>query len=148
MIDVVRECRKIVCGLRSEVCAVGASHVNREDVKAHVRDVVDGYFRTDRPILLKRYRDENLFRGLDAGMQELLRFTQSRTPKTKYLATLSRLQKEWGNLEVSTIHWFGDLTGGEVEEPERVERSIIAALEGTRPPAALCYKQGLDDLRD
>ena len=146
MIETVREIQKIISDLRASLAQIRSERVNRESVKEKVRSVVDGYFRTDRPILLKRYRDESLFRAIDLLCQELLRYTHSRTATSKYKAVVARLQSEWESLEVNTIAMFGDLTGGEVIDPTSREQLIIDTLRQLSPSAAACYEQALRDL--
>lgn len=148
MIEIIRGCQRIVQELRASLTTVRTKHVNREDIKEKVRGVVDGYFRTDRPILLHRLRNEELFVDIDRLMQELLRFSQHRTLTTRYKNTLKKLQQEWDHLEISSIPLFGDLTGGEIPQLTPAEIQIIETLERLCPSAAACYKQAFGDLND
>lgn len=146
MIEIIRECQRIIRDLRGALSSVKTAHVNREDIKERVRGVVDGYFRTDRPILLATLRNEQLLINLDALMQDLLRSTQGRTLTSRYKTTLKRILREWEQLELHSIPLFADMTGGQVPELNRVESQIVDTVEKLCPSAALCYRQALNDL--
>jgi hypothetical protein len=148
MIDILRACQKIITELRTQIQSTQSYHINREADKKAVRQVVDGYFRTNRPILLKHFGQEEPFMSLDEAMQKLLRFTHSRTPKGKYLSALTQIKRGWCNLEVQSIPLCQDKTGGENESPTPIEHSILDGLTSLYPPAAACYRQALNDLRD
>jgi hypothetical protein len=145
-LGIIRECRNIVCGLRAKIDRVRTHHLNRDDLKGEVREVVDGYFRSDRPILLKRFRDEAIFAPIDEAMQELLRFAQRRTTVSRYGVLLNQLEHTWADLEVNTIKLFGDLTVGEVAELTPHEHAILETLKKLLPSAAASYQQVLEDL--
>ena len=148
MIGVVRESQRLVTNLRLQIGALKTDHVNREAEKSAVRGLVDGYFRTDRPTLLKHFGREDLLQVLDEPMQRLLRLTHNRTPKARYLAALKDLKNGWCDFELTAIPRCNDLTGGEVAVPTPAESAIIRALSNISPAAAACYTQALDDLQE
>lgn len=147
MIEIIRECRKIIRNLNARLSRVKTKYVECEDLKKDIREAVEGYFRTDRPIFLHRLKNEKLFPKIDRGMQNLLRFTYERTMTARYRITLTKIQREWELLEVKSIPLFGDMTGGEVPELEPIERAIIMQLQESCPSASVCYKQAIEDLR-
>jgi hypothetical protein len=111
-----------------------------------VRGLVDGYFRTDRPLILDELRDPTALIQLDALMQELLRLTQSRALKQRYLTVLRELEQAWNALERIGVPIAAPPAG----LPQRSSRqeTIIQTLEAVCAPASLCYQQALQDLAD
>ena len=120
------------------------AHVNRDDIRQEIREIVEGYFRTDRPLFLQEFRTESLFTGVDQLMQELLRVSQVRSRRSRYLEVLSALDHEWREVEVKALPLARKMTG----EPELQDsqEAIAKTLESLCPSAAACYRQALADL--
>jgi hypothetical protein len=122
------------------------SQVNREQTKSDLRGLVDGYFRTDRPLILQELEDVSLLTELDERMQELLRLTQSRALKKRYITVLRDIEQEWHALERAGLPIAKPLIG----LPQRTTRqdAILKSLGAVWPPGAKCFDQALRDLSD
>jgi hypothetical protein len=144
MIDVIRECRRIVHDLRGRIARLRSAHVNRGELLDAARSVVDGYFRTDRPLLLKEFRREDLLTAVDGHMHGLLRLAQGRSRKGRYLDVLGAIDRAWRDVELTALPLARPLTG----EPRIGERqeTLARTLDKVCPAAAACYRQGLTDL--
>ena len=146
VIDVIRECARIVRRQRAAISRVRTPQISREDIRNEVRGLVDGYFRTDRPLILAELRDTAALAQLDALMQELLRLTQSRGLRQRYQTVLRGLERAWNALERVGMPIAVPLIGA----PERTTRqeTIVQTLEAVCLPSSLCYQQALLDLAD
>lgn len=146
VIDTIRECARIVRRQRAVISHVTTPQISRDDIKNEVRGLVDGYFRTDRPLILGELQDVAALTQLDTLMQDLLRLTQSRALKQRYLSVLRELEQAWNALERIRMPIAAPLTGS----PQRTSRqeTIIRTLETVCAPASLCYQQALKDLTD
>lgn len=146
MIDVIRECRRLAKELRSTISRLKARHINRETVLEEARGLVDGYFRTDRPLLVEEFPNESLFQEVDALMQDLLRLTQARTLKSRYLQNLGSLEKAWGRVELHCLPLARKMVGN--PRIRDTQYAMLRTLEGVCPTSAVCYQQALWDLAD
>lgn len=146
VIDIIRECARLARAQRTAIGRTRTVHVNREEVKADIRGLVDGYFRTDRPLILQELGDQSLLQPLDSLMQELLRLAQSRSLKQRYVEVLRQIEREWNELERAGIPLARPLIG----QPEVTPRqgAIQRSLGMVCPPAAKCFQQALMDLQD
>lgn len=144
MFDVIRTCHRMAQDLRQKVARLRTAQVNRDDIRSEIREVVEGYFRTDRPLFVEHFGTESLFPGVDQLMQELLRVSQVRSRRSRYLEVLSQLEREWRDVEVKALHIARKLTG----QPQLREsqEAIARTLERVCPPASVCYRQTLYDL--
>lgn len=146
MIDVIRTCHKMALDLRQKITRLRTTHVNRDDIRRRIREIVEGYFRTDRPLFIEEFQSEAIFGGIDAIMQELLSISQVRTRKSRYLQTLSNLEREWRDVEVKALPLARKLVG---QRPlNATEEAIARTLERVCPAASSCYRQALTDLAD
>lgn len=146
MMDVIRNCHKMALDLRQKIARLHTTHVNRDDIREHIREVVEGYFRTDRPLFVEEFKSEAIFSGIDTIMQDLLSISQVRTRKSRYIEVLSNLEHEWRDVEAKALPLARKLIG---HSPLKATQEAIArTLEGVCPAAATCYRQGLADLSD
>lgn len=122
------------------------AHVNKSDLVNEVRAAVDGYFRTDRPFLLNELRREELFVGLDALLQELLRLAQTRSARARYSRVVADIEREWREFEIRAIPLAREVVGNE-DLSERQHR-LSRTLERVCPAADACYRQALADIRN
>lgn len=145
-IDIIRECAKLVRTQRTAIARLKTSQVNRETTKSDLRGLVDGYFRTDRPLILQELDDVSLLTALDGRMQELLRLTQSRALKKRYITVLRDIEQEWHALERAGMPIAKPLIG----LPQRTPRqdAILKSLAAVWPPGGKCFDQALRDLDD
>lgn len=146
VVHVIRECARIVRRQRAAIARVRTLQISRDDVKNDVRGVVDGYFRTDRPLILAELRDAAALETLDTLMQELLRLTQSRALKQRYQTVLRELEQAWHALERVGMPIAAPFTAA-TDRTMRQE-TIIRTLDAVCMPASLCYQQALQDLAD
>ena len=116
-----------------------ASKPFREAAQALVRD----YFATTRPALASHSTD--LVGALDADCQELMRFTHSRTLKSRYASLLKALATNSRELELAVMSGTGTSTV-QSANGER-EQLIIDTMRKIVPAAARSFEQGLMDLR-
>lgn len=145
-IDIIRECARLARTQRTAIARLKAGHVNREQMKSDVRGLVDGYFRTDRPLILQELGDTSLLTALDALTQELLRLTQSRTPRERYIKVLRGIEHEWHALERVGMPMAKPLIGLPQRRPR--QEVILKSLAAVSPSAAKCFDQALRDLDD
>lgn len=132
--------------LKTTIGRVKVSHINRKAVLERAQGLVDGYFRTDRPLLIDEFRDESIFSEIDVLMQDLLLLTQVRTRKDRYLENLGAIEKAWGRVEVRCMPLARKLVG---DRPiSETQCAMLRTLESTCPAAAVCYQQALQDLAD
>jgi hypothetical protein len=131
---------------KAAIARVSTAQISREDVKQNVQGLVDGYFRTDRPILLAELHDEAAFKILDGLMQELLALAQRRSLKRRYLEILSDLERAWRAFELRALTSARPLIG----EPafKTHQEAIFQTLQRICPKAAKCYEQALLDLAE
>lgn len=146
VIDIIRECAQIVRRQRAAVSRVKTAQVSRDDIRSGVRGLVDGYFRTDRPLIVAELRDVTALTQLDILMQELLRLTQSRALKQRYMTVLRELEQAWNVLERIGVPIAAPLTG--LLQRSSRQETIIRTLEAVCSPASVCYQQALQDLAD
>jgi hypothetical protein len=146
VIDIIRECANLARRQRAAVSRVKTTQVSREDIRNGVRGLVDGYFRTDRPLILEEIRDTAALEELDTLMQDLLRLGQSRALKQRYMTVLRQLEQAWNTLERIGMPIATPLIGLPVRSPR--QETIIRTLEAVCAPASLCYQQALQDLSD
>lgn len=132
--------------LRTTIGRVKAALINREALLERARGLVDGYFRTDRPLLIDEFRDESIFHEIDVLLQDLLLLTQIRTRKDRYLKNLGDLERAWGQVELRCMPLARKMVGN----PEITNRqyAMLRTLESACPQAAVCYEQALCDLAD
>jgi hypothetical protein len=135
-------------GLRKEL-----SHRARPDIEATRKrtwEIVDGYFRTDRPILYKDLGQELLFGKIDNSMHDLLRLTQGESAIRDYKVRLQVAQNAAAEMELMAVAVHATLYDMEAERRlfSLPENRLLESLAQTKPEAAACYSQGLRDLRD
>lgn len=106
-VDIIRECRKIVSGLRSKVTAVRTREVNRRELLDAISGGVVAYFQDDREIVGDYFGDTAVLERLDELMRDLLSLTHRRTPRVRYLLTLAEINKEWGSIELAAVRNYG-----------------------------------------
>jgi hypothetical protein len=145
LIDVIRECRKIVGRTRTLVEGARSGNQNDETVREEVRGVVDGYFLTDRTLLLEEFGQESIFDRIDALMRDLLLCTQTRTSKSHYCDCLLVLEQAWSHVEVQCMPLARELVGDSTTDKQY---AVLTRLKETCPPSAVCFKQALRDLND
>jgi hypothetical protein len=144
LISLIREFQKTVRELRARVSRVRSVQIERNDLLEQGRGIVDRYFRTERPRLVAEFRDPSLLAAVDEAMQDLLRLTQRRSSRSRYLEVLSQLEHAWRDVEVSSMP-----VGQPLNRTPRFaenQEAIARTLESVCAPAARCYRQALVDL--
>lgn len=148
MVELVRALRHEVVTLQGLLRSVNAQHVNREQTKDAIRDFVDAYFRQQRPRLTPTGASDADLATLDAQLQDLLRFTQARTPTREYRSLLTKLRKSLNELEVTALPLASEDANARRDHPNASDGRIIATLGGVSATAASSYRQALLDLQD
>ncbi len=146
LIGAVRESQRIFRQLRVKIARLRTTHVNKIDLLNELRSSVDGYFRTERPLLLRELRREDFFGSLDALLQELLRLAQTRSARSRYLSVLAKIEQEWREFEVRAMPLAREMAGS--EDLSARQRALSTTLERICPASDKCYKQALADIRD
>lgn len=146
MIGAIRECQRLVRDLRAQIARSRSAQVTNKKLLEAVRGVVDGYFRTDRPLFVQDLRREDLFGSMDQFMQDLLRLSQARTRKGRYLEVLGAIEREWRGIEVAAMPLAPKLIGLPLLTSR--QEALSRTLEKVCPAAAVCYRQALRDLDD
>jgi hypothetical protein len=144
MIDCVRECRRIYESLRQQIMKLRVDQVAAVSIREAIRNSVDAYFRTDRPILTNYY-ESNAFSELDIHMQELLSLSQHRSLRSRYVKALRAIVKAFDKLEIHLLPRTVDKVG--VQLSAQYE-ALANSVERVSPAAAKCYRQGVMDLDD
>jgi hypothetical protein len=127
--------------------SVTAKQVNREETKTAIRDFVDTYFRDHRRALRTAGMSEDSLASLDTHLQELLRFTHTRTSTQHYRSLLGTVKKDLNNLELDTLPT--GIAGAEdaKQKLDLADSRIVTTLDGLAPRAAASYRQALSDLQ-
>jgi len=87
-----------------------------------------------------------LFAAMDQLMQDLLRLSQARTRKGRYLEGLGSIEREWRNIEIAAMPLAPKLIG--LPSLTSRQEALSLTLEKVCPAAAACYRQALRDLAD
>lgn len=144
MIDSIRECRRIYESLRRQISKLQVEQVQSTPVRESVQSTVDGYFRTDRP-LLSNYYDTKAFVDLDQLIRQLLGLSQHRSLRTRYLSVLRAIVREFDQLELHLLPQTPDKIGLRLDEHTE---ALCSKLDRVSAAAARCYRQGVNDLND
>ncbi len=147
MVDRIRELSQGVATLQRLLRSVTAKQVNRDETKRAIRDFVDTYFRNQRRALRALGVSEDSLASLDTHLQELLRFTHTRTLTEYYRSLLRKLKRELNNLELNILATAGTDAEGANQQAGSADSRIIATLERLAPAAAASYRQALSDLQ-
>jgi hypothetical protein len=97
-------------------------------------------------LILEELQNAAALAPIDALMQELLRLTQSRALKQRYIVVLRDLERAWNALERVGMPIAPVLVG----LPQRTtqQTTILRTLDAVCPPASVCYQQALQDLSE
>lgn len=124
-----------------------AVHLNSTRVRDQAKELVQQYFRSSRPELLRAGITEEALAPTDAKMQDLLRLSHGRNRRTSYVSLLSAARRTLREMDVER-----EIAAATVSiEPQgrsRTETRIIETLAALVPTAALSYEQALQDLND
>lgn len=123
-------------------------NVNKEALRTEIQELVQEYFRSLRPTLVKLGLSDVLA-GLDGPAQELLRLATGRNARASYLRSLRALHRARVAAEIERERKLGmAATGPPVDVvTSGVETQILATLRKLLPSAGLSYEQALRDLR-
>jgi hypothetical protein len=146
MIDAIRESQQLVRDLRAKIARSRSAQITSRKLLDDICGVVDGYFRTDRPLFLQDLWPEDLFASMDQLMQDLLRLSQARTRAGRYVEALGAIEREWRTIEVAAMPLAPKLVG--LPKLTARQEALSETLERVCPPAAACYRQALRDFTD
>jgi hypothetical protein len=134
---------------RSALGRTKSVNVNKELIRNDIRELVQEYFRSLRPTLVKiGMKDEGLA-GLDGPAQELLRLASGRNPRSSYLRTFRDFHAARVAVEAERELKLGYATAAPNFDivASGVETQILTTLRELLPSAGLSYEQALRDLR-
>jgi hypothetical protein len=137
---------RTIDGLRLAVARTRAININAQTLRESSASVVQQYFRSVRPELIKIKVDSNLLSTMDLHMQELLRLSQGRNQRRSYLRILNLLRSIRSELAAQREINIGQI--GENNYYTETEIQIINTLEAMLPYSAKSYKQVVLDLKD
>ena len=123
-------------------------NVNKEALRTEVRELVQEYFRSLRPTLVKLGLNDDVLAGLDGPAQELLRLTIGRNARASYLRSLRALYRARVAVETERELKLGQAAAGPHVDivTSGVETQILTTLRKLVPSAGLSYEQALRDL--
>lgn len=128
---------------------VKSVNVNKETLRTEVRELVQEYFRSLRPTLVKLGLSDDVLARLDSPAQELLRLAGGQNARASYLRSLRTLHRARVAVEPERELKLGQPTAAPHVEivASGVETQILTTLRRLLPSAALSYEQALRDLR-
>lgn len=145
MNDPVKKILEGLDGIDRLIRKVKALHVNTKAAKDGIREFIRNYFGELQPSLVVASRNEAELANLDGIMQELLRFTQSRTPVADYRAAIGVAKRALGELELKLLRPSRQQATGTSFEPR--QHRILESLKRLSTSAANSYEQGLVDIQ-
>ena len=124
-------------------------NVNKETLRTEVRELVQEYFRSLRPTLVKLGLNDDMLAGLDGPAQELLRLAAGQNARASYLRSLRALHRTRVTVETERELKLGQATAAPHVDivTSGVETQILTTLRKLLPSAGLSYEQALRDLR-
>jgi hypothetical protein len=134
---------------RSTLGRTKSVNVNKDIIRNDIRELVQEYFRSLRPNLVKiGLKDEGLA-GLDGPAQELLRLASGRNLRSSYLRAFREFHTARMAVETERELKLGHATAASNFEivTSGVETQILTTLRKLVPSAGLSYEQALRDLR-
>jgi hypothetical protein len=134
---------------RSTLGKTKSVNVNKEAVRTEVRELVQEYFRSLRPTLVKLGLNDDVLASLDGPAQELLRLATGRNARASYLRSFRALHNARVAAEKEREMKLGHATVGAHVDivTAGVETQILTTLRKLLPSAGLSYEQALRDLR-
>ncbi|HUW12025.1 MAG TPA: hypothetical protein VM537_20025 [Anaerolineae bacterium] len=146
MTDVIGGIRQRLDALRHTISSIRAKQISSTATRDAARDLVQSYFRVDRPALIATALDESVLPPLDEEMQRLLVQAQHLTTRTAYLRTLASLGALLNKVEVLSITLPDATARSASSTVDRLDQQIIETLADLCPSAAASYTQALSDL--
>jgi hypothetical protein len=134
---------------RSTLSRTKSVNVNKDIIRNDIRELVQEYFRSLRPTLVKiGMKDEGLT-GLDGSAQELLRLASGRNLRSSYLRAFREFHTARIAVETERELMLGHATAASNFDivTSGVETQILTTLRKLVPSAGLSYEQALRDLR-
>ena len=124
-------------------------NVNKATLRTEVRELVQEYFRSMRPTLVKLRLSDDVLAGLDGPAQELLRLAAGQNARASYLRSLRAFHRARVTVEAERELKLGQASAAPHVEiaASGVETQILMTLRRLLPSAALSYEQALRDLR-
>ncbi len=134
---------------RSTLSKTKSVNVNKEGLRTEVRELVQEYFRSLRPALVKLGLNADAVAGLDTPAQELLRLATGWNARASYLRSFRALLRARVAAEQEREVKLGDAAAAPHVDivTAGMETQILATLRRLLPSAALSYEQALRDLR-
>lgn len=126
-----------------------ANDINALSVREQGKRVVQRYFRSVRPDLIRLGIREEGLGELDGLMQSLMQLANGRKKKSSYLAIVAQVNRVKGKIEPQRELLLGmsGQTGGITVVMSTTESRILELLQQLVPTAAASYQQSLLDLQ-
>lgn len=134
---------------RSTLGRTKSVNVNKETLRTEVRELVQEYFRSLRPALVKLGLNDDVFVSLDGPAQELLRLATGRNARASYLRAFRAFHQARVAAETERELKLGHAAASSLVDlvTSGVETQILTTLRKLLPSAGLSYEQALRDLR-
>jgi hypothetical protein len=146
--DHVASLRCSLDALSRAVSRSKAARVSRTDIRDRARNMVIAYFEADRPALVAKWNRADPLGPLDESLQKVLAYSNARTLRSKYLATLKTAQRQLNECEATCLAATADSSSASGGRGTSQDQAIIQTLASISPNAASSYQQGLRDLSD
>lgn len=135
--------------LKLDISKSKSIHINEKKIKNKVIDFGKMYFREIQPLLNEISLHRQLIEALDSKIQDLIKYTSTRTKISEYKNTnkeLSQLLMDVSlQIEISIGQYIKNLKKTNLNS--EIEKNIINTLYQLVPSAALSYQQALQDLQ-
>jgi hypothetical protein len=133
----------------SSVGRIKSVNLNREAVRTEVRELVQDYFRSVRPTLVKLGVSDNALADLDGPAQELLRLAAGLNARASYVRSFRALHRARVAVETERELKLGEATTLPRSDliTSGVEVQILTTLRSLVPSAGQSYEQALLDLQ-
>jgi predicted pPIWI-associating nuclease len=134
--------------VRSALGRTRSVNVNKEIIRNDVRELVQDYFRSFRPALVKLGLNDEALGEMDSPAQELLRLATGRNARSSYTRAFRAFHAARVAVEAQRELRMGRGSHtSEVAVPTSgVEARILSTLRELVPSAGLSYEQALRDL--
>jgi Predicted pPIWI-associating nuclease len=134
---------------RSTLTKTKSVNINKDALRTEVQELVQEYFRSLRPALVKLGLNADVLAGLDTPAQDLLRLATARNARASYLRSFRALLRARVAAEQEREMKLGHAASASHVDivTAGMETQILATLRRLLPSAALSYEQALRDLR-
>jgi len=144
MLDEVRSIQSMLKGAKTLLPKPLSNQLRSANAKKQFQDIVDVYFRTVRPALMRGGISNTEVAGLDYQMQELLGASHKSSTGNTYSKCLKEAASATVTLERLCLT---RISASNLADINSTDASIIATLKAFLSSAANSYEQAIIDLR-